>query len=275
MLNDFAGKLTESTRTQLEGVLRRFRDASGIEVAVVTINFDDMQDYPIEQFALELGRKWGVGRDAQKKALLLLVAIKAPEADGKYKGATRLEVSRHLEGDIPDILAGELIRRMRGDFQAGRFDQALTSGTQTILATLQQRLGLSVDGVDSTQVAREPVRTRSESRRSRRSTRAVGGLLFLGFLVVVGAVLFVIIRKGGGGPRGPWGGGGRRRHWHGGSADWVILPIILGALTDRGNNSGWGGGSGGGWGGDSGGGGGFGGFGGGGDFGGGGASDSW
>jgi uncharacterized protein len=277
MLNDFAGKLNESTRAQLEGVLRRFREASGIEVVVVTINFDDMQDYPIEQYALELGRKWGVGRDAQKKALLLLLAIKQPEADGKYHGGTRLEVSRHLEGDIPDILAGELIRKMRDDFQAGRFDQALTSGTQTILATLQQRLGLSVDGVDQTQAARQPVRRpRNESRRSRRSTGALGGLLLVGLLVVVGAVVFVIIRKGGGGPGGRGGHGG----WRGGSAD--LLPlIILGMLSGRGNSSGWGGGSSGGWGGggwgggDSGGGGGFGGFGGGGDFGGGGASDSW
>src|SRR5262245_46004458 len=102
MLNDFAGKLSESTRAQLEGLLRRFRESSGIEVAVVTVNFDDMQDYPNEQYALALGRKWGVGRDAEKKALLFLVAIKPPEADGKYHGDTRLEVSRHLEGDIPD-----------------------------------------------------------------------------------------------------------------------------------------------------------------------------
>jgi uncharacterized protein len=283
MLNDFAGKLSAGTRSQLEDVLRRFRDASKIEVAVVTVNFDDMQGYPIEQYALELGRKWGVGRDAQKKALLLLVAIKPPEADGKYHGGTRLEVSRQLEGDIPDILAGELIRKMRDDFQGGRFDQALTSGTQTILATLQQRLGLSVDGVDQTQAARQPVRRpRNESQR-RRSTGVGGGLVLLGLLVVVGAVVFVIIRKGGGGPGGRGGRGGWGNRWEGGSAD--LLPlIILGMLSGRGSShSGWGEGSSGGWGGDSGGGfggggdsgGGFGGFGGGGDFGGGGASDSW
>src|SRR2546428_876946 len=158
MLSDFAGKLSPSTKQQIETLLRNFRDRTGIEVAVVTINFDDMQGYAIEEYALRLGRQWGVGRDSEKRALLLLVAIKPPDAQGLYHGGTRLEVSRHLEGDVPDILAGELIRKMRDDFSAGRFDQALTTGTQTILATLAQRLGVSMDGIDSSQAARQPVR---------------------------------------------------------------------------------------------------------------------
>src|SRR5262249_18187630 len=156
MLSDFAGKLSPQTKQQIETLLRNFRDRTGIEVAVVTINFDDMQGYPIEEYTLRLGRQWGVGRDSEKRALLLLVAIKPPDAQGGYHGGTRLEVSRHLEGDVPDILAGELIRRMREDFMAGRFDQALTTGTQTILATVAQRLGVPIEGVDSSQAVRQP-----------------------------------------------------------------------------------------------------------------------
>src|SRR4030095_602836 len=158
MVSDFAGKLTAPTKQQIETLLQSFRDRSGIEVAVVTIPFDDMQGYSIEDYALRLGRQWGVGRDSEKRALLLLVAIKAPDSQGVYHGSTRLEVSRHLEGDVPDILAGELIRKMREPFSAGRFDQALLTGTQTILATISQRLGISVEGVDATQSARAPVR---------------------------------------------------------------------------------------------------------------------
>src|SRR5262249_37432760 len=104
---------------QIETLLRNFRDRTGIEVAVVTVPFDDMQGYPIEEYTLRLGREWGVGRDSEKRALLLLVAIKPPDDKGQYHGGTRLEVSRHLEGDVPDILAGELIREMREDFMAG------------------------------------------------------------------------------------------------------------------------------------------------------------
>jgi len=266
MLNDFAGKLSPDTRQQIETLLRNFRDRSGVEITVVTVNFDDMKGQSIEDYGLQLGRQWGVGRDSTVRGLVLLVAIQEPGSDGVYHGGTRLEVSRHLEGDVPDILAGELIRKMRTDFMAGRFDQALTIGTQTILATLAEKLGVSMEGIDRSQAARAPV------RRPRSSGRGISP-----FLIVVGIFIFLAIIRGIGGGRG--GGGGFRRR--GSGLDWIIWPILFGALGDRNRgDSNWGGfgdggGFGGGGGGDSGGGGDFGGFGGGGDFGGGGASDSW
>jgi len=263
MMNDFAGKLSPGVKQNLETLLENFRDRTGIEVAVVTIPFDDMQGDAIEEYALKLGRQWGVGRDSDKRALLLLVAIKPPDSQGIYHGATRLEVSRHLEGDLPDILAGELIRKMQPDFIAGRFDQALTTGTQTILATVADRLGLSVDGIDSSQVVRQPVRQPRPPRR--------GGGISLFTIIIIVFVFLAVIRGLFGGGRG--GGGGR---WGGIGSDLLLWSILFGGRGGGWGGGGWGGGSGSSWGGgDSGGGGGFGGFGGGGDFGGGGASDSW
>jgi uncharacterized protein len=260
MVNDYAGKLSPGNKQQIETLLRNFRERTGIEVVVVTIPFDDMQGYTIEDYTLRLGRTWGVGQDAEKRSLVLLVAIKPPDSQGRYHGGTRLEVSRHLEGDVPDILAGELIRKMRDDFSAGRFDQALNTGTQTILATLAQRLGISMDGIDSTQAARRVVRQPPRGR-------GTGGIPVF-TIVIIGFVLFAIIRGLLGGRRG--GGGGRGG---GIGSDWLLWAILFGS----GRGGGFGGfGSGGGssWGGGEGGGD-FGGFGGGGDFGGGGASDSW
>jgi uncharacterized protein len=258
MVNDFAGKLSAGTRQQIETLLTNFRDRSGVEITVVTVNSDDMKGSPIEDYALQLGRQWGVGRGSTGRALVLLVAIQPPGSDGLYRGNTRLEVSRHLEGDVPDILAGEIIRKMRDDLKAGRFDQALTNGTQTILATLAEKLGVSMEGIDASQAARAAV------RRPRSSGRGISP-----FLIFIAIFIFLaIIRAIGGGG----GGGGIRR---GGSGlGWMIWPIIFGAMSgNRDDSRGWGGFGGGG---DSGSGGGdFGGFGGGGDFGGGGASDSW
>ena len=260
MVNDFAGKLSPQTKQQLETLLTNFRDRSGVEVVVVTTNYDDMQGYPIEDYALYMGRQWGIGRDSDKRAALLLVAIQSPDTQGQYHGGTRLEVSRHLEGEIPDGLAGELIRKMRDDFRAGQFDKALTSGTQTIVATLAQKLGVSIEGIDATQAYKGP------APRPARKGRGISP-----FMIVVMIFIFFAIIRGFGGGGGPGGRYSRRR---GGSGiEWMLLPIIFGG-GGRGG-SGWGGGSSdSGWGG-GGGGGGFGGFGGGGDFGGGGASDSW
>jgi uncharacterized protein len=141
-VSDFAGKLSSDTKQALEGLLRTFADQNGIELAVVTIPFDDMHGLAIEAYSLSLGRKWGIGRGPEKLALLLLVAIKPADNDGLYHGATRLEVSRRLERDIPDELAGEVIRTMRDDFSAGRFDQAINAGVELILATLSEKRGI-------------------------------------------------------------------------------------------------------------------------------------
>lgn len=261
-VNDFASKLSPDTKQQLENLLLNFRTRTGIEMAVVTVNFDDMQGYPIQDYTLYLGRQWGVGRDSEKRALILLVAIKPPRNDGTYSGGTWLSVSRHLEGDIPDGLAGELTRTMRSDFQKGQFDQALTNGTQTILATLAEKLGISMDGVDSTQAYRAP------APKPRSGKRGISPFAIIVIVFIFLAIVHALGNKGGrGGP------GGRSRR--GGSGlDWMIWPLIFGS-----GRGGWGGGSSdSGWGGSGGGGGdggGFGGFGGGGDFGGGGGGDSW
>src|SRR5947209_8033986 len=58
MVNDFAGKLSDARRQQLESWLENFRTRSGIEIAIVTMRFDDLQGYPIEDYSLQLARKW-------------------------------------------------------------------------------------------------------------------------------------------------------------------------------------------------------------------------
>ena len=259
-VNDFASKLSPDTKQRLETLLSNFSARAGIEIAVVTVNFDDMQGYPIEDYALYLGRQWGVGRESNKRAAVLVVAIKPPGSDGLYKGGTRLEVSRHLDSDLPDGLAGEIIRKMRNDLQRGQFDQALTLGTQTITATLAEKLGISMEGIDSSQAYRAPApRTRSKGR-------GISPFAIIAIVFVFLAIVHALSNKGGRG-----GGPGGRNRRGGSGLEWMLLPIIFG--NGRG---GWGGGSSdSGWGGGGGDGGGFGGFGGGGDFGGGGASDSW
>jgi uncharacterized protein len=264
MVNDFDGKLNPEARQSLENLLTNFRSRTGIETTVVITPEESLQGYPIEDYALNLGRKWKVGRASDKLGLVLLIVTKPPDDKGVCHGDTRLEVSRYLEGDLPDGLAWEVIRKMRGDFNACKFDQAVTMGVQTILSTIAQRRGISMEGIDSSQAYQPP------PRRSTRS-RGISPSMIIFAIFIIFVVISALFGKNRGGP----GGGGRRRRGLDG-AEWMILPIIFGS-----NQGGFGGHRGGsdwggsGWSGGGGGGGDFGGFGGGGDFGGGGASDSW
>lgn len=140
-VSDFAGKLSTGVKEELEALLRTYADRNGVELAVVMVPFGDMRGQPIEDYSRALGRGWGIGRGPEKLGLLLLIAIDQADTEGRYHGATRLEVSRNLERDIPNELASQIIRKMRDDFQAGRFDQAIKTGVELILATLSKKRG--------------------------------------------------------------------------------------------------------------------------------------
>ncbi len=105
------------------------------------------------------------GRGQEKLGLLLLVALKPPDEKGECPGESRLEVGRHLEGDVPDGLAWEMIRRMRDDLKACRIDQGLTTGVKTLLATVAQSRGVSIEGIDSNQAYRPQQRRASREPR--------------------------------------------------------------------------------------------------------------
>ncbi len=240
---DNAGVVDSQTNQRMEKILRALKETGDIEFAVVTVKTTGEQD--IFDYSLAVARGWGIGSsEGEKNGLLLLVAVD----DHKYF----IQVSRHLEGDLPDGLVGEAGRRMRDPFRHGDYGIGLMTAVQTIVSTLQEKRGFSIGDVDKKYAYRpsaEPVRERGRS--------------FSPWLFII--AIFVIIMLISSRRRGGRGGGG------GGWLNWLLLSMVLNS-GNRG--SGWGSGGSSGWSGGGFGGGG-GGFGGGGDFGGGGAGGSW
>jgi uncharacterized protein len=100
-INDYANVIDAQTKSRLETILTNLKKVADIEIAVATVpttNGEDIFDY-----SLAVARGWGIGsKDSESKGLLLLVAIN----DRKYF----TQVSRHLEGDLPDGLVGQIQR---------------------------------------------------------------------------------------------------------------------------------------------------------------------
>ncbi|HZS09326.1 MAG TPA: TPM domain-containing protein [Blastocatellia bacterium] len=237
-VNDFAGVIDDQTERQMQNLLYGFEQKTGTQIAVATI--PSTEGVPLEEYANGLFRAWGIGASSgpnKDKGALLLLAVNDRRS--------RLEVGYGLEGDLPDGLAGELLRRMRPDFRDQRYSQGLYIGVQTILATLAEKWNISLDGIDG-QFAWNG---QTDNIETSPSVVIIFVIFVIIFLLIVGR-----LSRGGSG-RG--GGGG-----------WWAAPLIF--------NRGGGGFGGGDWGssGGRGGGGGWGGFGGG-SSGGGGASDSW
>jgi len=249
---DNAHVINAEDRTRLEQIYRDLKERGNIEYSVLTV--DTTGDLDIFDFTLAVARGWGIGsKDNEKAAFLLVVAIQ----DRKYN----TQVSRHIEGDLPDGLVGQIQReRLVPQFRQRNYSQGILDTIEAYAATLGAKRGFSVEGIGESKVYRPQ---QQERRPKQTSLSSVCGILIVIFVVVI--LLSSASRRGGGG---------------GGCLQTLLLANVFNTVSGGGRgwrgSSGWGGGGfgGGGFGGGSGGG--FGGgFGGGGDFGGGGAGGSW
>ena len=247
---DYAHVIDPETRQKLGSIYVNLKDRANIEFAVVTVDTTGSQD--IFEYSLAVARGWGIGsKGGEKAGFLLLVAIK----DRKYF----THVSDHLEGDLNDGLVGQIQReRLVPQFKKGNYSQGIYDTIQAYVATLAEKRGFSIEGIDQSYAYREtPQRPGSGP--------AAGGLsspcCTLIIILFVAILVISLSRRGGRG-----GGGG------------CLNLFLLRSLLNTGGRSGGWGSSSSGWsgGGFGGGGGGFGGgFGGGGSFGGGGAGGGW
>lgn len=241
-VSDLAHVINPEEKAQLEALCTEVDRQLGAEFAIVTI--PKLGDENIRDFALDLGRKWGVGPKGTREGLVIVVAMDHHDD---------IEVGRELEPYVTDGFSGDTLRAMRPDLQAGDVGAALIGAVNTLASHVAEQKNMTFSP------SSRPVRP------VRRHTRGIPG-----WAIIVAIFFFLWLlgrgRRGGGGYGGGYGGGGGG-FWTG---------ILLGSLLNGGRRSdggGWNDG-GGGFGGNDGGGG-FGGFGGGGDFGGGGASSDW
>src|SRR5260221_11117081 len=134
-VNHYAGVVDSATKDRLETTLGNLDRQQQIQFSVVTVDTTGGQE--IFDYSLAVARGWGIGsKDAQKPSLLLLVAIK----DRKYY----TQVSRHLEGELPDGLVGQIQReQLVPAFKAGQYGQGLADTIDTYIATVAKKNGFS------------------------------------------------------------------------------------------------------------------------------------
>ena len=259
-VNDFANVLTVDQKVRLETALDTFQKETSNEISIVTIT--TLNDEPIENYANELFRDWGIGSKKNNNGVLVLAVIN----DRKL----RIEVGYGLEGALPDLLTKTIQENeIVPAFKTENYADGLEKG---VLAIMQATQG---------EYAAEPV--------NKKMSFSIEMIFFLLFFVF--QFLFVILA-----PSKSWWLGGVLGGVTGAvigvlvlASIWAILTGVIGVILglvfdyfvsraysknpDKFNNRG-GGGFWGGFGGGGSSGGGFGGFGGG-SSGGGGSSSSW
>ncbi len=234
-IGDYANVLDDATEQNLANILKNLKDRNNIDFAVVTTKtLDGALPY---DYSLALMNGWGVGKQGTP-GLLLLVAID----DRKYF----TQVSRDLEGDLPDGLVGQIQRdNLIPLLRQNRYSEAISGTAQAFVGEIARKRGFSVEGLDQRYTRRQG----APSPPNQKKPLTVGQIcMCFGLLVLVLIILAFVNRRGGG------GGGGHRSGWGGGGFGGIPIPfpINIGG-GGGGDSSGWGGS--GDWGGFSGGGG--------------------
>ncbi len=112
---DQAGLLTSADKAQIETELAALEGTSSDQLAIVTVN--SLQGYSIEDYAIGLARKWGIGQKDKDNGVVLLVA--------PNERKVRIEVGRRLEPMLTDTMSKLIIQNAilpgfrRGDFAGG------------------------------------------------------------------------------------------------------------------------------------------------------------
>lgn len=124
-INDYARILSPGARAALEQKLAAFERDQSTQVVVLTI--PSLQGEEIEQFAIRVAEQWQIGQKGKDNGVILILA----QAERKV----RIEVGMGLQGVLPDITAGRIIRDvMRPHLRSGDFDRGVAAGVDAIMA---------------------------------------------------------------------------------------------------------------------------------------------
>lgn len=120
---DTTGTLDVATRQALETALDALQREKGAQIAVLMV--PGIGDESIESYALRAFAQWQPGRKGVDDGILLVIA--------KDDRLLRIEVGYGLEGAVPDILAGRIIReQITPLFRQGHFDQGVQAGVSAL-----------------------------------------------------------------------------------------------------------------------------------------------
>lgn len=124
-INDYARILSPGAIAVLEQKLAGFEQEQSTQLVVLTI--PSLEGDDIDQFAIRVADQWKIGQEGKDNGVILILA----QAERKV----RIEVGMGLQGVLPDITAGRIIRDvMRPYLRSGDFDRGVEAGIEAVMA---------------------------------------------------------------------------------------------------------------------------------------------
>ncbi len=153
-VNDYTNTLTEEWKVKTEQLAANVESQTSCEIAVAVI--DNLNGISIEEYAVGLFNKWGVGKKDKDNGVLLLVAM----ADHKL----RIEVGYGLEGTITDLEAKDIIDNVIVPrFKENNYNSGIYNGVVAIANKIYEEEGKAAVAYSDT-VKSVPKKSFSESK---------------------------------------------------------------------------------------------------------------
>ena len=217
LVNDLAKCMSNEEVAALEEKLVNFDKTTSTQIAIVTVN--SIGIYDVQQYAVELANRWGIGRASKDNGVLILAAIK----DRKINIST----GYGLEGALTDIVSGRIIRNeIVPSFKQQKYFEGFDKATNAIIKATKGEYKATPDTPSN--------------------TINFGVILFA--LIVIIVLLIIIGKTGGGNGGGGYMSGRGYRDFGGGFLGGALLGSGWPSSRGGGGSS-WGGGSSGGFGG--------------------------
>lgn len=212
LVNDYANLLTAEQEQALERKLVAYDDSTSNQVAIVIV--EDLKGYEANEYAVALGRKWGVGGKDYNNGVVILIST----GGGSGNRDAYIATGYGLEGAIPDATANTIVNYdLIPNFKAGNYYRGLDEATDDIIKAAAGEY-------------------KAPEGYGKKKSGKGAGIIF----VIIMIIIFSIIGSGRG--RGGSGSGGLGAGW--------IIGSMLGGMSGRSSGGGgWSGGGGGGFGG--------------------------
>ena len=121
---DAADILSPAFESEMTNTLEQLEDDTGVQLVVATT--PDLGGEDISNYALDLGRDWGIGSSERLDGLMLLVA--------PNERRVRIEVGYGLEASVKDEEAAFIIRDdIIPHFGAGDFEAGVSAGIDRLI----------------------------------------------------------------------------------------------------------------------------------------------
>lgn len=212
-VQDYAKVLSAGTRDAVHKAGEAVRQKTKAQVVVVTVK--TLDGVPIEEYALALLRKWGIGDKDLNNGVLLLVAVE--------DRASRIEVGYGLEGALPDGKTGRIQDEfILPYFKDGDYNGGILNGYMALSEEVLKEYEAASADVQSpaAKLTEQSQESFFDTVLSALGAVVVAVLVILDFVFFGGRFTFLFLslisRRGGGGGGyggGSGGGGGSGRRW--------------------------------------------------------------